>query len=117
MTYNLVVAAISSFGELFDGTPTYQQKELLRLMLQEAVVSGERLELALYAKPHQVNDDNSGVGRSETSNWLPGLASQSVVLWDRVCLEGNEGRRTVSPCARWLPPERRLRQLLIALTH
>jgi site-specific DNA recombinase len=44
---NQVVKALSSFGEVFDVIPPYQQKELIRLVLQKAFVSHEQLELAL----------------------------------------------------------------------
>lgn len=66
-----MVKVPASFGEVFDGIPPYQQKVLIRLVLQKAVVSRDQLKLALYAKPPRLSELTQGAARSQTSNWLP----------------------------------------------
>ena len=93
-----ITQALSNFNEVFDCIPPYQQKELMRLVLHKAVVSHNHMELALYGKPPELSHMTQGAARSQTSDWLPGLVSQSVILWDRVCLEWTriaKGRLTV----------------------
>ena len=82
-----MLKALASFSEVFECRPPYQQKKLFRLVVHKAIVSEESLELALYGKPPQLSEMAQGAARSGTSNWLPGLVSQSAVLWDRVYLE------------------------------
>ena len=75
----------------------------MRLVLHKAMVSHDRMELALYGKPPALREMNQEVARSETSNWLPGLVSGSVVLWDRIGLMRavrTHGREVIAAAAR-----------------
>ena len=65
-----VLKALSSFGDVFDCIPPFQQKELFRLVIHKAIISEESLELALYGKPPQLSEMTQGAARSVTSNWL-----------------------------------------------
>ena len=67
-----VMRALAEFGNVWESLAPYQQKELMRLVLQKAVVSNEQLELALYGKPPQLSEMTQGAARSQTPDWLPG---------------------------------------------
>ena len=43
----------------------------MRLVLHKAMVSHDRMELALYGKPPELSETTQELARSETSNWLP----------------------------------------------
>jgi hypothetical protein len=65
------VEALGNFSEVFEHLPPYQRKDLMRLVLQKAVVGHDWLELALYGKPPELSHMTQGAVRSQTSDWLP----------------------------------------------
>ena len=74
--------ALARFSEPFERVPRAGKKELVPLVLQKTLVSHDHMELALYGKPPELSEMPQETARSETSNWLPGRVSGSVVLWD-----------------------------------
>ncbi len=90
---SLVTEALANFSEVFEHIPPYQQRELMRLVLYKAVVSHDHMELALYGRPPELSEMTQNTARFQTSDWLPGLVSQSVLLWDRVRLAASRSAR------------------------
>lgn len=74
---DLVRLALSNIVDIFDRANPYQQKRLLGLTLHKAVVSGNRIELALRGRPPEflaAEPERAMAQRVEfsaPSNWLP----------------------------------------------
>jgi hypothetical protein len=83
-----VMQALGQFSEVFSQLPPYQQKELVRLVVHRVELAEDCMKMALYGRVPAIVPvcAQEGVSRCQTSNWLPGLVSQSVVLWDGVGL-------------------------------
>ena len=78
-----VIGALQQVSQVFETLPPYEQKDLFRHTLHKALISPDRLKLALYGKPPQVPAlqttraellNGEGI-RSEPFEWLPGLDS------------------------------------------
>jgi len=76
----LVLEALAKFSEIWDNIEPYQQKELLRLVLQKAILGPESIKMALYGRlpdpdtePVETTASATpcGASRCETSKWLP----------------------------------------------
>ena len=65
----------------------YRQKDLLRLVLPEAILGPDYVKIALYGRPPEIGPLAEAQPRSQIWMWLPGLPSQSVLLWDCLTLE------------------------------
>ena len=82
-----VRAALADVSELFDSLQPQQQRELLRLVLQRAVVGETGVELAFYGQPPNVREcvenrmAQSSGRNSEPPKNLPGLLAQSSLCW------------------------------------
>jgi site-specific DNA recombinase len=79
----LVRLALSNFTEVFDHIPPHKQKELLRLVLHKAILTEDTVKIALYGRPPEIGMVMKASGaRCQMGDWLPGLVSQSAILWD-----------------------------------
>jgi len=75
--------ALSNFTEVFGHIPPHKQKEHLRLVLREAILTEDTVKIALYARPPEMGTMTKSDGaRCQMGEWLPGLPSQSALLWD-----------------------------------
>ncbi|MCX6355818.1 MAG: hypothetical protein NTZ78_13080, partial [Candidatus Aureabacteria bacterium] len=78
---DLVRLALSNIMDVFERANPYQQRQLLSLTLNKAVVSGNRIELALRGRPPELLATEpekvmaQNVERSAPSDWLPGQDS------------------------------------------
>jgi len=78
---DLVRLALSNIIDVFERANPYQQRQLLGLTLNKAVVSGNRIELALRGRPPELLAKEpekvmaQNVERSAPSDWLPGQDS------------------------------------------
>ena len=71
-----------------------EQKEILRLVLDRAILTEDTVKIALYGRPPEsgaVTDSNGG--RCQMGERLPGLPSQSAFLWDNLLLETRRAAR------------------------
>ena len=68
------------------GTTNPQKKDLLRRLVKKVLVHDKRTIEIWYALPNPRRFEDWG-------NWLPGLVSQSVVLWDQIGLEAVRGSK------------------------
>jgi len=74
---DLVRLALSNIMDVFERANPYQQRQLLSLTLNKAVVSGNRIELALRGRPPELLATEpekvmaQNVERSAPSDWLP----------------------------------------------
>jgi hypothetical protein len=59
----------------------------MRPGLRRVILGPDCLKLGLYGRPPEVGQLREGDSRFQTFKWLPGLPSQSVVLWDCAVLE------------------------------
>jgi hypothetical protein len=66
---------------IFKSSEPEVQRQLIKLVLQNPTINGVTL-CADYRKPFGIFAEGSS-----RHTWLPGLVSQSVLLWDRVRLE------------------------------
>ena len=92
---------LECFGEVFERLRPHRRKDLIRLVLHKAILSPDCMKMALYGHPPEIGPSSVSVPelRSQTPTWLPGVVSQSVVLWDEVGLEvapGAKGRSELS---------------------
>jgi len=70
----LVMLALNKFTEVFDHLQPYKQKELLKLVINKAILGKDEIKIALYGRlPEKglLNISETGI-RSQTVNWLPG---------------------------------------------
>ena len=85
----MIKLALNNFTDLFDTLPPYRQKGLLRLTAYKILLSEKKIKIALYGRPPEkglFNISETGI-RSQTVRWLPGLMSESVLLWDKVRIQ------------------------------
>jgi hypothetical protein len=82
----LVARALADFTGVFAELKPYQQKELMRLVLHKAILGPDYLKIGLYGRPPELGPLSKGEPRSQTFDWLPGLPSQSAILWDRLAI-------------------------------
>ena len=83
VNHEQVVGALQQVSQVFETLPPYEQKELFRHTLHKALISPDRLKLALYGKPPQLpapqtaraEPPDGGDIRSAPLQWLPGLDS------------------------------------------
>jgi hypothetical protein len=80
----LVVEALGDFSEVFREIKPYEQKELMRLVLHKAILGPDYMKMALYGRPPAIGPLSGSESRFQTFDWLPGLVSQSAILWDIV---------------------------------
>jgi hypothetical protein len=68
--------ALNKFTEVFNHIQPHQQKELLSLVLNKAVLSEGQIKIALHGKPPEIGQyvSESGI-RSRIPTWLPGQDS------------------------------------------
>lgn len=78
----IVAQALADFSEVFRELKPYRQKELMRLVLHKAILGPGYMRMALYGRPPEVGALHEGDSRFQTLDWLPGLPSQSALLWD-----------------------------------
>jgi hypothetical protein len=96
----LLSSESGSVDDVFDCIPPYKQEELFRPAVHKVIVSEGSMERALYGKPPRLSEITQGTARSGTSNWLPGLVSQSAILRDLSELTWRRlrhGRITLTP--------------------
>ncbi len=69
-----VMQALGNFSEVFGGLPPYQQKELVRLVVNRVELSPDSMKMALYGRVAAMGPVSEGEGESRTgiSEWLPG---------------------------------------------
>jgi hypothetical protein len=79
-----VAQALADFSEVFAEIKPYQQKELMRLVLHKAILGPDYMKMALYGRPPAIGPLSGSESRFQTFDWLPGLVSQSAILWDIV---------------------------------
>jgi len=84
----LIIQALADFSEVFAEIKPYQQKELMRLILHKAILGPDYMKMALYGRPPEVGSLHEGDSRFQTFKWLPGVPSQSTLLWVGVSLRG-----------------------------
>jgi hypothetical protein len=82
----LVAQALADFTGVFVELKPYQQKELMRLVFHKAILGPAYLKIGLYGRPFDLQPLSKGEPRSQTFDWLPGLPSQSGILWDHLAL-------------------------------
>ena len=77
-----IVEALNNFLEVFHTSKPYQQKDLIRLVLQKVLISDEIIKIALYGKYPDAGLFNETVSAvcnekkfAQTSTWLPRLDS------------------------------------------
>ena len=54
----------------------------MRLVLHKAILGPDYMKMALYGRPPEVGPLSGSESRFQTFDWLPGLVSQSAILWD-----------------------------------
>jgi hypothetical protein len=79
-----VAQALADFGEVFAEIKPYQQKELMRLVLHKAILRPDYMKMALYRRPPAIGPLSVSESRFQTFDWLPGLVSESAIVWDTV---------------------------------
>ena len=84
-----MILALNMFTDVLDHIQPYQQKELLRLVLHKAILAPDSMKMALYGRQPETElfSPCESAVRSQTPTWLPGLVSQSVLLWDQSRIE------------------------------
>jgi site-specific DNA recombinase len=77
VSQELVMLALNKFTDVFDHIPPYQQKELLSLVLQKAVLAPDSIKIALYGRPPETGllSLSESEIRSQIATWLPGQDS------------------------------------------
>ena len=65
----LVAQALADFSNVFAGLKPYQQKDLLRLVLQKAILGPDYLKIALYGRPPEIVPLAEGDSRFQTLEW------------------------------------------------
>ena len=82
-----ITGALNSFLEVFRQSKPYQQKDLIRLVLQKVFISDEIIKIALYGKYPDtglfekiVLEGCNEKKFTQTSNWLPGSTSERTTL-------------------------------------
>ena len=95
-------ATLSNITEVYECLQPHERKELVRLLLQRAVVSERRLTLeirgGLQGLPAAAKEDKSG-SRSQRPIWLPGAVARSVVVDRFRCtptVQRHQGARSTS---------------------
>jgi hypothetical protein len=91
----LVTQDPAGFTEVFRELKPYQQKELMRLVLHKAILGPDYVKMALYGRPPKIAPLAEPQRRFQTFKWLPGLVSESVVLWDSIPLRQTGLRRSM----------------------
>jgi hypothetical protein len=54
------------------------------IVLHKAILGPDKLKMGLYGRPPEVKQLHEGDSRFQRLDWLPGLVSQSAILWDIV---------------------------------
>ena len=78
---DLVKLALGNVMDAFERASPYRQRQILNLILHKAVVSGNRIKLALRGRPPELLATEpervmaQNVERSAPSDWLPGQDS------------------------------------------
>lgn len=76
----VVAKALEQFTDVFEGMAPYQQKELVHLVVHDVTVSKTAMELGLFGKMPRMRPLPHTRSRSQTSKWLPGLATSRTPL-------------------------------------
>jgi site-specific DNA recombinase len=66
-----VMRALSEFGEVFGQIPPYQQKELVRLVVNRVELASDSMKMAMYGRVPAVGPVGEGA-RTGISEWLRG---------------------------------------------
>jgi len=94
---NVVREALAHIGEVYECLPPYRRKDLIGLVVDRAEISETQLKLGFKGRPPSVEVLKRGeilrenASRSETSEWLLGLMSQSSVIFDLAELKATRG--------------------------
>jgi len=74
----LVVLALSRFGDVFDHIQPYKQKDLIGAVLHRAVIDQDRIQIAMYGKPTQIEQFASPSTYPHFQTTARGTTSSSV---------------------------------------
>ena len=87
MDLDLVIKTLADFGDVFDCIPPYQPEGIISARRPQSGDIGGIPGAGPLRQTAPAEQNDSGGGTLWDKNWLPGLVSQSVVMWDRVRLE------------------------------
>jgi hypothetical protein len=65
----------------------------MRLILHRAILGPDYAKMALYGRPPEIGPVAEGEARFQALKWLPGLPSQSAILWDNLILKTRRAAR------------------------
>ena len=73
VSHDEVTRALSHFTEIFAQIPPYQQKDLVKLVVNRVELASDSMKMALYGRVAAVGPVGGveGVARSGISEWLP----------------------------------------------
>ena len=67
---DLMMTAIKNMADVFDILEPYKQKEIIKGILEKAILFEDKIDIAYNSKPNGIEQEESNV--TTASNWLPG---------------------------------------------